>query len=148
MKFTTTIYQVGNNTGIEVTEEIIQQLNAGKKPLVAVSLNGYTYQSAIASMSGKYLISLSAENRKNANVKGGDEVEVTLELDTVPRTVTLPEDFEIKLMVNTKAFSFYETLAPSMKKKLVTLIESAKTEETRKKRIEKLIIDLSNEQKP
>ncbi len=45
-------------------------------------------------MGGKYLIALSAEHRKNANLKGGEAVEVDLQLDTEPRLVALPEDFK------------------------------------------------------
>jgi hypothetical protein len=38
------------------------------------------------------MISLSAENRAAANVQGGDEVDITLELDLEPRVVEIPKD--------------------------------------------------------
>lgn len=148
MKFQTTIFQFRNNTGIEVPAEIVEKLGAGKKPLVVVTLNGYTYRNAIAVMEGKNLIALSAEHRSKAGVKGGDAVEVTLELDTAPRIVEVPEDLAAALKTSETAASFYETLAPSLKKKAVLLIESAKTEETRQKRIGKLIGDLELGKKP
>src|SRR3982750_740420 len=103
IKFKTTILQLGNNTGIEVPEKILEKLGSGKKPLVVVSLNNYVYRSAVAKMGDKFLISLSAENRKNANVKGGDELEVTLELDTAPRTVDLPVELQKALSKNETA---------------------------------------------
>jgi hypothetical protein len=61
------------------------------------------YRSAVAKMGDKFLISLSAENRKNANVKGGEKLEVTIELDTTPRTVELPIDLQKALMKNKTA---------------------------------------------
>jgi antitoxin component of MazEF toxin-antitoxin module len=70
MKFKTTIMQVGNNTGINVPPEVIEKLGGGKKPAVVVTLNNYSHRSTVAVMGGRYMISLSAENRKNANVKG------------------------------------------------------------------------------
>jgi hypothetical protein len=47
--FPTTILQTGKNTaGIQVPEEIIEQLGSGKRPLVRVTLKEYTYRSAVA----------------------------------------------------------------------------------------------------
>jgi Bacteriocin-protection, YdeI or OmpD-Associated/Domain of unknown function (DUF1905) len=143
MKFKTKIFQSGNNTGIVVPEKIVESFNAGKKPPVVITLNKYTYRSTVAVMGGKYLVSLSAENRKNAKVAGGDEVEITIELDTEPRTVELPGDFKKALDKNPAARNKYETLAPSKKKAMVLLINDAKTEETRIKRIEKAVNSLS-----
>lgn len=137
MNFKTKILQIGNNTGIEVPEEILEKLGGGKKPLVNVSLNNYSYRSAVAKMGDKYLISLSAENRKNANVKGGDELEIEVTLDTEPRTVELPADFQKVLDKNEEAKKAFEKLSPSKKKALVLSITDAKTEETKIKRIEK-----------
>ena len=86
---------------------------------MVITLNKYTYRSTVAVMGGKYLVSLSAENRKNAKVAGGDEVEITIELDTEPRTVELPGDFKKALDKNPAARKKYETLAPSKKKAMV-----------------------------
>jgi hypothetical protein len=126
----------------------VEQLDAGKKPPIVVMLNGYTYRSTIAVMGGRFLIPLSAERRAASGVKGGDVLEVQLELDTQPRTVTLPTPFEEGLKQNEAAATFFQTLAPSLKKKIVLLIESAKTEETRNKRIAKIMADLEQNKKP
>src|SRR5215216_3190062 len=94
-RFHTTILQTGKNTaGIQVPEEIIEQLGAGKRPLVRVTINKYTYRSAVAVMDGKYMISFNPEHRKAAGVQGGEETDVTLELDIEPRTVEIPKDLK------------------------------------------------------
>ena len=142
IKFKTTILQFGNNTGIEVPEKILEQLGSSKKPLVVVSLNNYVYRSAVAKMGDKYLISLSAENRKNAKVKGGDNLEVTLDLDTAPRTVEVPLELQKALDKNKTAKANFEKLAPSRKKAIVFSISDAKTDDTRVRRIEKAIESL------
>ena len=143
IKYTTTILTFGNNTGIEIPEDILAKLNGGKKPLVIVRLNNYTYRSAVAKMGDKFLISLSAENRKNANVKGGDTFAVELELDTAPRTVEIPTDLQKVLQKNKAAKANFDKLAPSKKKALVLSINDAKTEETKQRRIAKAIEALS-----
>ena len=143
MKFKTTILQTGNNTGIEVTEEILRSLGGGNKPLVIVTVNGHTYQSAVGNMNGKFMISLSAENRNRAGIKGGDSVDVALELDTVPRSVDIPEALQMALDGNEVAKANFEKLAPSKKKAAVLSVTEAKTDDTRKRRIEKIIEGLN-----
>jgi Bacteriocin-protection, YdeI or OmpD-Associated/Domain of unknown function (DUF1905) len=142
MKFKTKIVQSGNNTGINVPEKIIESLGAGKKPPVVITLKKYTYRSTVAVKNGLYMVSLSAEHRKNANVSGGEEVEINIELDTEPRTVELPPDFQKSLDKNKEAKNAFTKLAPSRKKAMVLSITGAKTEETKIKRIEKAINSL------
>ena len=96
-KFTTTIFKSGNNTGIEVPEDVIEEFCAGKKPPVIVTLKNYSYKSTVAVMGGKYLIPLAKEHRKNANVAGGDVMEIFLQLDEQPRTFDIPDDFKALL---------------------------------------------------
>ena len=143
MKFKTKIVQTGNNTGIEVSEQLLDKLGGGKRPLVVVTINGsYSYRSAVGKMSNKFMISLSAENRKNANVKGGDALEIDLALDTAPRTADIPEDLQKALDKNKTAKTNFEKLAPSKKKAIVLSISEAKTEATKMRRIEKAMESL------
>lgn len=147
ISFNTTIHQTGNNTGIIVPEEIVSQLNAGKKPAVNVTVNNYTYRNSIASMGGRFLISVSADIRSKTGIKGGDKVTVTLELDIQPREVVLPADFEKALKANKEAKAFFETLSYSNKQRYVLPIGEAKTEETRQRRIEKAVKELNEGKK-
>lgn len=144
MKFKTKIVQIGNNTGIEVSEQVLEQLGNGKKPLVVVTLNGYSYRSAVGKMGTNFMISLSAENRKNAGVSGGDVVEINLELDTEPRTVEVPTDLQKVFEENNSAKINFEKLSPSKKKAIVISINEAKTKETKMKRIAKILEQLLN----
>ena len=147
LKFNTIIFQEDNNTGIEVPRHIVEKLGSGKRPAVHVTLNGFTYRSTVAVMGGKYLIPLSAERRTNAKVKGGDKLDITLELDTEPREVELPHDFKKELSKDKKALAFFEGLSYSGKSRYVIPITQAKTEETRQRRIEKAVSDLRNGKK-
>src|SRR5262245_38651495 len=93
--FKTTLQQAEglNATGIRVPVENIEALAAGKKPKVKVIVNGYEYRSTVAAYSGDvYMLPLSQEHRKAAGLQAGDAIDVTLELDTEPRTVDVPDD--------------------------------------------------------
>ena len=140
--FRTTISQFGNNTGIHVPDEIIEKLGSGRRPLVRMTIMGYTYRSAAAVMGGKFMVALSAENRQAAGVKGGDEVDITIALDTEPRTVEAPPDLKAAL-VKAKALDAFNASAPSMQKEYVRQVEEAKAQETRDRRIAKIVEKLS-----
>jgi antitoxin component of MazEF toxin-antitoxin module len=139
VKFHTTIHQDGNNTGIVVPEEIIAQLGAGKRPPVRVTLNGYTYRNTVAVMGGKYMISVSKDVREKSGVKGGDELEVELELDTEPREVTVPADLAAALEADPAAKRFFDGLSYSRKSWHVLQVEGTKNPETRQRRVEKSV---------
>jgi hypothetical protein len=139
VSYTTNVKQEGNNTGLEVPPEIVAQLGTSRKPAVVVTVNGFTYRNTVAVMGRKYMISLSKERREAAGVKGGDKVEVTLELDTAPREVVVPPDFQAALDQDAEARSFFESLSYSNKSRHVLSIEGTKNPETRQRRIEKAI---------
>ncbi|HET8787218.1 MAG TPA: YdeI/OmpD-associated family protein [Actinomycetes bacterium] len=136
MRFRTTIVQSGKNTtAIQVPEEVMEALGAGKRPAVTVTVNGYRYRSTVASMGGVAMVSLSAEHRAGAGVAGGDEVEVDLELDTAPREVEVPADLAAALDAEPAARSTFDGLSYSNRSWHVLQVTGAKTDETRRRRI-------------
>jgi hypothetical protein len=145
--FTTTIMKddVKDATGIRVPVESITALDSGKKPKVKVSLNGYTYRSTVFVYSGDvFMLPLNAEHRNAAGVKAGDEVEITLELDTEPRIVEVPTDLAAAL-AEKSATEAFDKLAYSVRKEHVRQVESAKAQETRERRIVNIVAKLSGE---
>ena len=140
MRFRTTIVQSGKNTtGIQVPDEVMEALGAGKRPAVTVTVNGYRYRSTVASMGEVSMVSLSAEHRAGAGVAGGDEVEVDLELDSAPREVTVPPELAAALDAEPAARATFDGLSYSNKSWHVLQVTGAKTEETRQRRIAKSV---------
>jgi len=137
--FQTTVAVSGNNTGIVVPEEAIEQLAAGKRPPVLVSVNGYEYRNTVAVMGGKHLISISAAVRKATGLTGGDPIRVILTVADTPQEVTLPADFAAALAADEQASAFFGKLSNSMQRYHVGNITAAKTAETRQRRIDKAI---------
>src|SRR6188768_2287023 len=127
MRFETTLSQIGNNTGIEVPPGIVEELGAGKRPAVNVSVNGYEYRSTIATMGGRFMIAFSSDKRAATGLRGGDPIAVELTLDTAPRTVEVPADLASALDAAGVRAAF-DALAPSAQKADVTNVEGAKAE--------------------
>lgn len=143
MRFRTTILQSDKTaTGIEVPPAVVEQLGAGKRPPVRVTINGFTYRSTIAVMGGAFMVGVSAENRAGAGVKGGDEVDVDMELDTEPRTVDVPPELAVALDADPAAKATFEKLSPSNKGWHVSQVTGTNNPETRQRRIEKQIAAL------
>ena len=138
MRFNTTILQTGKTaSGIEIPDEIIDALGAGKRPPVRVTLHGFTYRSTVAVMNGVYMVGVNAENRSAARVAGGDEVQIDIEVDTEPREVVVPADFHTALQGDSAARLTFDGLSYSNKRWHVLQVEGAKTAETRERRIAK-----------
>ena len=139
--FHTTLLQSGNNVGIEVPEEIVQGFGAGKRVPVTVRLNGYTYSSTIAVMGGRFLVGVSAAHRAAAGVEGGEEHDVTIEHDNAPRTVEVPDDLAAALE-GAGLRSAFDALAYSHRKEHARSVTDAKKEETRQRRVAKVVDQL------
>jgi hypothetical protein len=122
-------------TGVRVPNEVVAALGTGKRPAVHVTIAGYRYRSTVATMHGLFMLPVSAEVRAGAGVAAGDELDVTLELDTEPREVTVPPDFADALDHDAQARRFFDGLSYSNRLRYVLSIEGAKSDETRQRRI-------------
>jgi len=133
-----------NATGLRVPPEVVASLGSHKKPPVKVSVGATTYRSTVAAYGNEFWIPLSAENRNAAGVSAGDEVEVTLELDQEPRTVTVPEDLAAALAEKSGATDAFAALSYSARKEYVRQVETAKALETRQRRISGIVTKLGS----
>ena len=120
MKFSATMLQMGNNTGIGVPADVLACLGGGKRPAVVVNVNGYEYRSTVAPMGGKYLL---------------PAIDVELTLYAAPRTVDVPDDLQSALDASTKAAAAWEKLSYAHRKEHVRSVLDAKKDETRARRI-------------
>jgi hypothetical protein len=137
--FETTVAASGNNTGILVPDEVIEQLAAGKRPPVLVDVNGYEYRNTVAVLGGRHMISISAAVRNVTDLKGGDPIRVTLTVADTAREVNVPADFAAALAADKRAKAFFEKLPNSMQRYHVDNINAAKSADTRQRRIDKAI---------
>ena len=88
----------------------------------------------------------SRSRRSTASARGfapGDTIEVTLELDTAPRTVEVPGDLAAALAERAGAREAFDQLSYTFRKEHVRAVESAKAAETRQRRIAKIVEELA-----
>ena len=138
-----------NATGIPVPDAVVAELGSTKNPPVTVRArkagstgDWYTYRVSVGNRGG-YILSFSAANRASSGLVAGDQLEVTIELDNEPRTIDIPEDLATAL---TKAglYDKFLALSPSKQRGFIDPIESAKAVDTRQRRVEKAVSDLTS----
>jgi hypothetical protein len=142
--FTTTLNQAGdkNAAGITIPPEVMAELTPQKRPAVIVTMNGYSYRNTIAVYGNVFMVGLSQEHRNASGIKAGDQVVVTLELDTEPRIIEVPEDLAAALAAKPGAREAFDALATSRRKEFVRQVLEAKAQETRERRIAGIVAKL------
>lgn len=144
MRFRATLDSTGGTTaGFTVPPEVVESLGGGKRPPVRATVNGYTWRTTIAVYGGVFMLGVSAANRAAAGVAAGDVVDVEVELDTAPREVAVPDDLAAALDAEPAARTFFDGLSYSNRSWHVLQVEGAKTDETRRRRIEKSVAMLA-----
>lgn len=129
-------------TGISVPEDVVIALGAGRKPPVSVRLGTYTYRTTVAPRGGGYLLPVSAEIRAATGLSAGDEVDVQLDVDTAPREVDVPPELAAALAKDSAAGARFETLSYSNRLRHALDVSSAKTDETRDRRLANVLAAL------
>ena len=139
-----------NSTVTAITIPFDVEKTFGTRALVPVrsTINGFAFRSSIAPMGGgKHYMVVNKHMREGAKVKGGELINVTMERDDEPRTITPPADFARALKANKAAKAAWDKLSYTHRKEHVGAIEEAKKPETRARRIEKAIAQLAAGQK-
>ena len=102
---------------------------------VAATVNEYTWRTSVARMRGEFLLGLNRAVREEAGVEAGDTVEVSIELDSAPREVLVPQALADALAGDPTLGAAFDALAYTHRKEYARWIESAKREETRDRRV-------------
>ena len=144
--FRTTLWASGgNNVAILVPEDVVLSFGRGKRVPVTVTIDGgYTYRNTISSMGGRFMISFNSQTRAATGRGAGDEVEVALELDDAPRTVETPDALARAFAAEPAVAAAWAALSYSRQRAHADAISTAKTEETRSRRLEKVLSELRN----
>ena len=138
-EFNASLYRpegVGTWTYLDIPIEVSKKFDAKGQVNVKGLINGHPYQtSARPHGTGWHYIVVNKSIRDAIGVTTGDVVRVVMSLDTAPRTVEIPPDLIGALESDGKYSRLFEELSYSRQKEFVDWLESAKREETRRRRV-------------
>jgi hypothetical protein len=106
------------------------------------TINGFPFRSSLMPMGGCHMMPVNKTLRDGAGVRPGDTVEVVMERDDEKRTVEPPAVLKKALARNKSAKKNWEGLAFTHQKEMAVWIEGAKQEETRVRRLAKVMLVL------
>ena len=118
----------------------------GRVP-VKGTIDGFPFRSSLMNMGEGHMMVVNAELRAGAHCKGGDTVDVVMELDEDKRTVEVPAYLKKIMNSDPKAKEFWAKLSFTHQKEYVREIEGAKRPETREKRIAAMMDALRKNQR-
>jgi hypothetical protein len=120
--------------GLEIPLDI-KAIYGVARPAVRMTVLGETHRTRVAVYGGQYVLGLWKAVLQKHGLRGGESLEVTLEPDTAPRTVTPPKDLAAVLKKNAAARAGWEAMSFTHKREWSQAIRDAKKPETREKRL-------------
>ncbi len=138
LSLTTTLEPRGPAAAIVLTDEQVESFGAGRAFGVRVTIGRTTEPARLARMGGENLIGFSKAKREAFGVEIGDEVEAHIELDAGPREVEVPPALAEALDA-AGLRSTFDALAPSRRKEHARQVAEAKKDDTRERRIDKIL---------
>lgn len=145
IEFEAEVLGEGGGTWVDVPLDLKQTYGKGNLVPINATFNGTVpYQGILAMMGGAYpMLLIRSDVRDQLGVHVGDRVQVRIELDTSPRTVTLPDDAMTHMDASPAAMATWEKLSPGNQREYARWIEDAKRPETRQRRIEETVRKLA-----
>jgi len=119
----------------------------GRVPVKA-TFDGIAYRGSMSNMgTGKHVLIIVKSIRSQLAKEPGDVVKASIELDSQPRLLEVPEDFSSLLENNSVARDEFNRLSYSHQREYVLWINDAKKPETRTRRMLKAIAMLAEGKK-
>jgi hypothetical protein len=109
------------------------------RPAVKMRVCGETFRTRVMVYGGKYYLGLWKALRERQKLRTGDTLEVSLEPDDTPRTVTPPKELAAALKKNAAARAGWEAMSFTHKREWAEAIADAKKPETRERRLAQAI---------
>ncbi|MEY4322716.1 MAG: hypothetical protein RL410_497 [Actinomycetota bacterium] len=138
VSYTTVVIGFGKHAAIEIPDAILEKLGTNRRAPLKITINKHTYQSTATGVSGKCMVVFPQKNRAAAGVEAGDKISVTLELDSGHREVEMPSELT-RALKKSGLLKTFEALAYSKRKEFARQVSEAKAEETRIRRIDKVL---------
>ena len=129
---------------VEFPFDAEQEFGSRGQIKVRSTFDGAEYRGSLAKMGHHcHCLGITKEIRKKIGKSEGDMVHVVLRLDTDPRVVEPPEDLLAVMTEFPCALERFHKMSYTLQKECVAFINQAKKQDTRDRRIHKVILILT-----
>lgn len=125
--------------GFRAPFDVVETFGTRARVPVRGTINGFAFRSSLMPMGGCHQMVVNKSLRAGAKAKAGDVVEIVLERDQEARTVDAPPELKKELAKSKKAQERWETLSFTHKKEMAVSLREARQEETKKRRLAKIM---------
>jgi len=119
--------------------DVMEKFGTTARVPVRGTINGFAFRSSLMPMGGCHYMVVNKTMRAGANAKAGDVVYVVMKRDVEERTVEAPPELKRELAKSKKALQRWEAMSFSNKKEMAISIREVKQEETKKRRLAKVM---------
>lgn len=118
---------------------VIDWFGARARVPIRGTINGFPFRSSLMPMRGCHMMPVNKTLCRGAGVMPGDIVDVVMKRDAEERTVEAPPELKKELARSKAAQKRWDELAFTHKKEMANSISGAKQEDTRKRRLAKVM---------
>jgi len=119
--------------------DVIEYFGTRARVPIRGTINGFPFRSSLMPCGNARMMPVNKTLCQGAGVQPGDLVDVVMEKDEAERTVKAPPELERELAKSKKARERWDGLAFTHKKEMANSISGAKQEETRTRRLAKVV---------
>jgi hypothetical protein len=124
---------------IEPPVDVIEYFGTRARVPIRGTINGFAFRSSLMPCGGARMMPVNQTLCRGAGVAPGDVVDVVMERDEEERTVEAPLELRRELAKSKTAQGRWDVLAFTHKKEMANSISGAKQEETKKRRLVKVM---------
>ncbi|MHC9044658.1 YdeI/OmpD-associated family protein [Microbacterium saperdae] len=132
----------GPAAAILLSDEQVASLGGGRVFPVVVTIGGHTARLRVARMGGENMIGFNKAVRADLGLEIGQEVDAVIRVDAAERTVEVPATLAEALDTDPALRTAFDALSYSVRKEHARSVADAKQDETRDRRIAKIVESL------
>jgi bifunctional DNA-binding transcriptional regulator/antitoxin component of YhaV-PrlF toxin-antitoxin module len=126
-------------TGIEAPFSVQEVFGTKARVPVRGTINGFAFRSSLMPMGGCHMMAVNRNMREGAGLKAGDMVEIVMERDEAERSVEIPPPLKKELAKSKTAAANWEKQSYSNQREMARSITDVKQDETRVRRLAKVV---------
>jgi hypothetical protein len=131
--------EVGVVAAITPSVDVIEWFGTRGRVPIRGTINGFPFRSSLMPMGACHMMPVNKTLCRGAGVQPGDVVDVVMERDVEERTVEAPAELKKELGRSKVARERWDGLAFTHKKEMAISISGAKQEETKTRRLAKVM---------